>query len=88
MILHVECDRGAHGSPEPIAFHLGGLRLEVLRIVDRWPSNEYSYFKVEAADASICILRHWHARQEWELTLYQAPGGATGERVCVDLSRN
>jgi hypothetical protein len=73
MILHVECLPGLYGEMEPLAFHLGEQRIEVLHIADRWLSEDSSYFKINAADASTYILRHVHARQEWELTLYQAP---------------
>ena len=73
MILHVESRLGPYGDIEPVAFSLGGQRLGVLHIVDRWLSADCSYFKVEAEDTSICILRLIHAQQEWELTLYQAP---------------
>ena len=73
MILQVESRPGLYGETEPVAFHLGGRRLRVLHIVDRWLSEDCSYFKVEAEDASSCILRRRHALGEWELTLYQSP---------------
>ncbi|HYC42388.1 MAG TPA: hypothetical protein VEB70_05325 [Noviherbaspirillum sp.] len=72
MILQVESRPGMHGGREPVAFHLGGRRVGVLQVIDRWLSEDCSYFKVEADDSSTCILRHFHAKHEWELTLYQS----------------
>jgi hypothetical protein len=83
MILHVESHPAPLGDREPVAFHLGARRVGVVQILDRWLSEDCSYFKVEADDSSICILRHFHARHEWELSLYQAPHTPAG-----DLSRN
>ena len=78
MLLDVECRPGPYGDPEPHAFHLGGTRIEVLDILDRWPSATCSYYKIRAKDASICILRHIPLRHEWELTLYQSSHHAAG----------
>lgn len=58
---------------EPIAFWLGGNRLLVLEIVDRWPAQDCSYFKVTASDQASYILRHDAAPGTWELTLYKSP---------------
>lgn len=79
MILQVECQPSPYGEMEPLAFHLGERRIEVPQIADRWLSDDSSYFKIDAADASTYILRHLHARQEWELTLYRAPDAHIAE---------
>lgn len=73
MILHVESSAGLHGDVEPRAFILGGRRLEVLQIIDRWLSTDYGYFKLQASDGAIYILRHDALSNAWELTLFQAP---------------
>ena len=73
MIVQVESRTGAHGDREPAAFLLGTKRIAVLQILDRWLSEESSYFKVDAEDGSTCILLYVRARQEWELTLYRSP---------------
>lgn len=74
MILNVESRAGLHGDPEPIAFMLGGSRLDVLDIADRWYGEDYSYFKIAASDGATYILRYTAPAQQWELTLFQAPG--------------
>lgn len=73
MILHVESRAGPHGDREPLAFHLGQRRLDVLQILDRWIASDHSYFKIEATDRATYILRYSPSAREWELTLFQAP---------------
>jgi hypothetical protein len=73
MLLHVESQPGPHGDREPIAFCLGGKRITVLEIVDRWIAREYSYFKIDTSDGNLYILRFTPADMQWELTLFQSP---------------
>jgi hypothetical protein len=73
MLLQVETVAGHAGAAEPEAFWLGQRRIPVQEIVDRWPSVEYTYFKLLADDATY-ILRHDYANDAWELTMYHAPG--------------
>lgn len=75
MLLHVESHAGLHGDREPLAFQLGETRIEVLQIIDRWIASDHSYFKIEASDRGMYILRFTPADQQWELTLFQAPPG-------------
>jgi len=51
---------------------LGGLRIVVLQIVDRWISEDTSYFRIEANDQNRYILRYTPSSSEWELTLFQS----------------
>ncbi|MDB5758148.1 MAG: hypothetical protein JWM30_1437 [Burkholderia sp.] len=74
MLLNVETVPGHAGSTEPAAFWLGESRIEVLEIVDRWPSMDYTYFKVATSDQASYILRHDAEPGTWELTLYKSPG--------------
>ena len=71
MQLHVECRPGLHGDMEPVAFSLGSNRIEVLQIIDRWIGRDHSYFKVEASDQGLYILRL--SGEQWELKLFQGP---------------
>ena len=72
MMLHVESRPVAHGDMEPLAFLLGGRRLEVLQILDRWIASDHSYYKVEANDRATYILRFTPSKRQWELTLFSA----------------
>jgi len=76
MILQVEGGVGPHGDVEPRAFVLGGRRIDIDRIIDRWLSSSYGYFKVATSDEARFILRHDTASVSCELTLFQAPGVA------------
>lgn len=79
MILHVESRAGLHGDPEPIFFLLGGSRIDVLHIDDRWFGEDCCYFRVAASDGGQYILRYSSLNLHWELTLYQsAAGGPAG----------
>jgi hypothetical protein len=60
---------------EPQAFLLGGERISVLQIIDRWIAQDHSYYKVAASDHARYILRYTPALQQWELTLFQAGPG-------------
>jgi hypothetical protein len=72
MILRVECHPGHVGEQEPQAFFLGDRRIEISTIADRWLSQEYSYFKVQANDHASYILRRDKRTEKWELTLFQS----------------
>lgn len=73
MILNVTTV-DANGEPVPTGFKLGTATLAVLEIVDRWPGEHYSYFKVRADDEAVYILRHDKIAAEWELTLFSRNG--------------
>lgn len=73
MHLHVESRSGPYGDREPLAFLLGGQRIDVVDIVDRWIAQDHSYYKISASDGGTYILRYSPSALEWELTLFQAP---------------
>jgi hypothetical protein len=69
MILEVTAT-SMHGESVPTGFKLGGTMLAVCEIIDRWPGENYSYFKVRAEDEALYILRHDKIAAQWELTLF------------------
>lgn len=75
MDLHVESRQGERGDLEPISFVLGGQVIRIVQVIDRWIASDRSYFKVEADDTGIYILRFTPAERHWELTLFQARAG-------------
>lgn len=75
MKIRVECYAGYRGEETPRAFCLGDNRLEVKEVLDRWLAPEQRYFKVQADDNGIYILRHEVQADDWELTLFQASSG-------------
>jgi hypothetical protein len=67
MKIRVECDSGYRGEQEPVAFWLGQRRLAVRDIVDRWFGPTQRWFRVDADDDQLYVLRHDQAEGEWEL---------------------
>jgi len=76
MEIRVECHAGHRGDEEPRAFHLDECRIEVMTIVDRWLDPQHRYFRVQAYDGTVYILRHDERSDRWELTSFSAPGAA------------
>jgi hypothetical protein len=67
MKIQVECHAGYRGEEEPRVFTLGGTRLAIVAILDRWMAPEHRYFKVKAEDGRSFVLRHDTASGDWEL---------------------
>jgi hypothetical protein len=70
MKIRVRCYAGHRGEEEPRAFELGDRHLEVIEIIDRWLAPDHRYFKVQADDDNVYILRHDEAAGEWEMTSF------------------
>lgn len=71
MTLEVTVETGPDGSPR--AFGVGGRRLGVAAILDRWPGPGYTYVKLRADDGGLYILRGEAPGQRWQVWLFQAP---------------
>jgi hypothetical protein len=71
MSLRVECYAGYRGDQEPVAFWLGDRRLGVRTIVDRWFAPAKRWFRVEADDDDVYVLRHDEATDVWDLAAYR-----------------
>ena len=70
MKIRVHCYAGHRGEEEPRTFDLGQRHLEVIEIIDRWLAPDHRYFKVQADDGGVYILRHDEATGEWEMTSF------------------
>lgn len=70
--LVVHCHAGYRGEERPLAFTLGGRRLEVRDIQDRWYSPGAVYFRVLADDGNLYLLRHDEDAGEWSLEGFRA----------------
>ena len=71
MSICVECYRGYRGELEPSAFWLGERRLAVRALTDRWYAPQQRWFRVEADDGSMYVLRHDEASGNWEIAAYR-----------------
>jgi hypothetical protein len=75
MAIRVECCAGYRGEPEPLAFWLGERRLAVRGIVDRWFGPTQRWFKVDADDGHLYILRCDEKTGGWELAAFTLGSG-------------
>ena len=67
----MECYSGYGGELEPSAFWLGERRLAVRALTDRWYAPQQRWFRVEADDGSMYVLRHDEASGNWEIAAYR-----------------
>ena len=67
MKIRVECEAGHGGEQEPVAFWFGERRLGVRGIVDRWFGPAQRWFRVDADDDQLYVLRPDQAEGRWEL---------------------
>ncbi|MGO4395516.1 hypothetical protein AB4Z46_29590 [Variovorax sp. M-6] len=70
MAIRVACCVGYLGEPEPVAFWLGERRIAVRCIVDRWFAPTQRWFKVDADDGHLYVLRHDEKAGDWELAAF------------------
>jgi hypothetical protein len=67
MSLRVECGPGLGGDAEPVAVWFGSRRVGVRAIVDRWFAPTRRWFRIDADDEQLYVVRHDEATGEWEL---------------------
>lgn len=71
MRICVMAYRKATGE-EPAAFHLGGRRLPITAVLDRWSEGAARYFEVRVEDGRRFVLRLDPAARSWELAAVYA----------------
>jgi hypothetical protein len=76
MAIRVECYFGYRAEQEPLAFWLEERRLAVCAVVDRWFAPTLRWFKVDADDGGMYVLRHDEASGGWEISAYRSVAGA------------
>ena len=76
MNIRVECYAGYRGEETPRRFFIGGRRVEVTDVIDRWLAPDHRYFKVGGDDGSVYILRHDAGAESWDLTMFDRRGDA------------
>ena len=72
-MLKVKCYSGYKSNERPVAFSLHNRDYEVKEIVDQWYGEESVYFKVEADDGNIYLLKYDEGQDQWDLVFYQNP---------------
>ncbi len=66
MRVDVKTAIGPYGEPEPVSFSGEDGMRQVREILDRWPGDACSYFKVAADDDAHYILQHAYADAIWD----------------------
>lgn len=75
MATRVECYAGYRGEQEPLAFWLGDRRVAVRAVVDRWLAPRQRWFRVDADDGNLYVLRQDDASGDWEIAAYTHAAG-------------
>jgi hypothetical protein len=74
MAIRVECYAGYRDEQEPLGFWLGDRRLAVYAVVDRWYAPTQRWFRVEADDGNMYVLRHNETNGDWEIAAFRRGG--------------
>ena len=67
MKICVASNQGPKGEEHPWAFYVGGRRLHVSEILDRWTDTLHRYFEVCVDDGRRFVLRVDPVGRVWEL---------------------
>jgi hypothetical protein len=67
MEIEVECYAGYRGEETPRRFSIGERPVQVARIIDRWVTPDYRYFRVAGDDGRVYVLGQNVASGKWEL---------------------
>ena len=67
MKICVHSNRGMRGEETPCAFYLGGRRLPVLAVIERWQDSMHQYYEVMVDDGRRFVLRFEPGLRSWEL---------------------
>lgn len=63
----VKCLAGFRANERPLSFFVGEAEVEVRTIVESWREPDYLYFKIEAKDGVVYILRHHERGDYWQV---------------------
>jgi hypothetical protein len=69
----VEAYSGYKADERPVAFRLGGRRIAIREILDRWYGEDHAYFKLTGEDGTVYIIRQNRSSEFWELILMEVP---------------
>ncbi len=76
-MITVECYSGYRVNERPITFTLSDCdytrSFRVREVLDRWFGETADYFKVEADDDNIYLLKYDGRQDAWDLIFYQDP---------------
>lgn len=76
IAVRVECYSGYKGDERPLHVWLGGTRLDVESVEDRWYSPGCTLFRVVVGGGHRYLLRHVEGQDTWELQGFRAAASA------------
>jgi hypothetical protein len=65
--ITVECYAGYRADETPRRFSVGYHVIQIVRILDRWMTPDYRYFRVEGNDGRVYLLGQGSHSGKWEL---------------------
>ena len=83
-MIKVECHSGYQIKERPVAFQFFNRRYKVKKVVDRWYGEGAVYFKVEADDNNIYLLKYEEGQDSWDLIFYQNPLKVEATMACYE----
>ena len=72
-MIKVEFCSGYRIKERPVAFQFFDRRYKIKKVMDRWYGDGEVFFKVEADDNNIYLLKYEEGQGRWELVFYQNP---------------
>ncbi len=82
MKICVLSNPGPKGEDTPCAFYVGGRRLPVLAVLERWTDATHRYFEVMVDDGRRFVLRLEPGARTWELAaVFAAMPKKTAQRT-------
>jgi hypothetical protein len=69
--IEVEAYSGFRPDERPLRFRLGEQWLSVVEVMDRWYDPDATYFRVQADDGSVYILKHIDGSDMWTLESFR-----------------
>jgi len=67
MRICVHSNRGPRGEETPCAFYLGGRRLCIVAVSQRWQDSTHHYYEVTVDDGRRFVLSFEPGLRSWEL---------------------
>ena len=76
MKLTVECYSGRKADERPVRFRLGERQYQVEAVLDQWYDPESVFYKIQADDGNLYILRQQTSTPDgqWELVSFRRAG--------------
>lgn len=79
MKLTVNSYSGFKANERPLLFALDGHEYQVEQMLDQWYEPDAEYFKVQASDGNLYILKYHQSSDEWSLESYRRGTEETGD---------